>query len=102
MENYNATDTSCRAAVLRYVSSWTKELHRVGYLSGMYVNLGSGAQHLASAYNSTSYARPDAIWIARYDHVASLTGWTGFRTRAGPTTSGPSSTGPTGRRRTAE
>ena len=36
MENYNAADTGCRDAVRRYVSSWTKELHRVGYLSGMY------------------------------------------------------------------
>ena len=78
MENYNATDTSCRDAVRRYVSSWTKELHRVGYLSGMYVNLGSGAQHLDDSYSSTAYARPDALWIARYDHVASLTGWTGI------------------------
>ncbi len=78
MENYNAADTSCRDAVRRYVSSWTKELHRVGYLSGMYVNLGSGAQHLDDSYNSTAYARPDALWIARYDHVASLTGWAGI------------------------
>ena len=78
MENYNAADTSCRDAVLRYISSWTKELHRVGYLSGMYVNLGSGAQHLDDVYNSTAYARPDAIWIARYDHIASLTGWAGI------------------------
>jgi hypothetical protein len=77
MENYDPADTTCRTAVLRYISSWTRELHRVGYLSGMYVNLGSGAQHLAAAYTSTAYARPDAVWIARYDHVASLTGWAG-------------------------
>ena len=78
MENYNATDTGCRDAVRRYVSSWTKELHRVGYLSGMYVNLGSGAQHLDDSYNSTAYARPDALWVARFDHVPSLAGWTGI------------------------
>jgi uncharacterized protein YraI len=77
MENYDPADSTCRTAVLRYVSAWTRELHRVGFLSGMYVNLGSGAQHLAAAYDSSSYARPDALWIARYDHVASLTGWAG-------------------------
>ena len=78
MEHYDPADAGCRGAVLRYISSWTKELHRVGYLSGMYVNLGSGAQHLDEAYSSTAYARPDAVWVARYDRVASLTGWAGI------------------------
>jgi hypothetical protein len=58
MEHYTASDTSCRTAVLRYLSSWTKELHRKGYLSGVYANLGSGAPHLSAAYASTTYARP--------------------------------------------
>ena len=78
MENYDTTVSSCRDAVLRYLSSWTKELHRVGYLSGVYANLSSGAKHLSDAYASTSYARPDALWIARYDHQPVLTGWSGI------------------------
>jgi len=78
IENYSATDASCRTAVLRYLSSWTKELHRQGYLSGVYANLASGAKHLSDAYTSTTYARPDALWIARWDRVASLTGWSGI------------------------
>ena len=72
MENYTATDTSCRTAVLRYLSSWTKELHRRGYLSGVYANLASGAPHLSAAYSSTTYARPDALWVARWDGVRTL------------------------------
>ena len=72
VENYTATDTSCRTAVLRYVSSWTKELHRRGYLSGVYANLASGAKHLSQSYASTTYARPDALWVARWDGVRGL------------------------------
>ena len=78
MEHYNATDTTCRATVLRYLSSWTKELHRQGYVSGVYAHQSSGARHLAEVYNSTSYARPDALWIARWDlnsAVSTLTNW---------------------------
>ncbi|MGW9032651.1 glycoside hydrolase domain-containing protein [Streptomyces sp. NPDC055722] len=78
IENYNQTDTVCRTAVLSYVSAWTKELHRLGYVSGVYMNLNLGAKQLADAYTSTTYARPDALWIARYDGVDSLKGWAGI------------------------
>ncbi|HEU4946743.1 MAG TPA: glycoside hydrolase domain-containing protein [Kribbella sp.] len=78
MEHYDATNTSCRSAVLTFLSAWTKELHRVGYLSGVYAHLNSGAQHLTQVYNSTSYARPDALWIARWDLSSALTGWSGI------------------------
>lgn len=77
IENYSTTDTQCRTDVLNYLSGWTTRLHTLGYLSGVYANLSSGAQHLAADYNSTAHARPDALWIARYDGNPSLTGWTG-------------------------
>ena len=75
MEHYDVTDATCRATVLRYLSSWTKELHRRGYLSAVYAHQDSGARHLAEVYNSTAYARPDAVWIARWDLSSALTGW---------------------------
>ena len=78
IENYATTDTACRAAVLRFVSGWTKELHRLGYLAGVYANLSSGAPDLSSVYTSRSYARPDALWIARWDRNASLARWAGI------------------------
>ena len=78
MEHYSATDPDCRRAVLTYVSAWTKELHRLGYLAGMYANLSSGAKHLSEAYVSTAYARPDVLWIARWDGSTALTGWAGI------------------------
>lgn len=78
MENYDATDMSCRTTVLRYLSAWTKELHRQGFVSGVYAGLYSGARHLSDYYTSTGYARPDALWIARWDGSAALTGWSGI------------------------
>lgn len=75
MEHYNAADATCGATVLRFLSSWTKELHRRGFLSGVYAHQDSGARHLAEVYNSTAYARPDAVWIARWDLSSSLTNW---------------------------
>jgi hypothetical protein len=77
MEPYSVTNVGCRNAVLRYLSSWTKEAHRLGYLAGVYAQLSSGAANLAQVYSSTGYARPDALWIARYDGASSLTGWAG-------------------------
>src|SRR6266571_6920719 len=78
MENYTTTDSACRSAVLTFLSAWTRELHRLGYVSGVYENLNLGARDLANVYNSSAYARPDALWIARYDGNSSLTGWAGI------------------------
>ncbi|MFF0342453.1 glycoside hydrolase domain-containing protein [Kribbella sp. NPDC004875] len=78
MENYDKTNAVCRNAVLHYLSAWTKQLHVQRYLSGVYANLASGAPDLAAVYNSTLYARPDALWIARWDGNSALTGWAGI------------------------
>ncbi|MFR0355980.1 glycoside hydrolase domain-containing protein [Streptomyces sediminimaris] len=78
IENYSQTDTACRTGVLTYLSAWTRELHRLGWVSGVYMNLNLGARQLADVYTSTAYARPDALWIARYDGVDSVKGWTGI------------------------
>ena len=78
MEQYTTTDSACRSAVLTFLSAWTAELHRLGYVSGVYENLNLGARDLAGVYNSAAYARPDALWIARYDRDPALTGWAGI------------------------
>jgi uncharacterized protein YraI len=78
MEAYTAGVASCRNAVLTFLSAWTSQLHRLGYVAGVYENLNLGAADLAGAYNSASYARPDALWIARYDQNRALTGWAGI------------------------
>jgi len=78
IEHYSWTNSACRRAVLRYVSGWTRELHRLGYLSGVYAHLYAAAKHLSDTFTSTAFARPDAIWIARWDNSAGLTGWAGI------------------------
>jgi uncharacterized protein YraI len=75
VEHYDRTISSCRTAVRRYVSAWTKALHQAGYLAGVYVHQDSGLRDLSASYNSTSYARPDAVWMARWDGNPALTGW---------------------------
>ena len=78
MEAYPTGNASCRAAVLAFLSGWTTELHRRGYVAGVYAQLYTGAADLAGVYGSAAYARPDALWIARYDLNPSLTGWAGI------------------------
>jgi hypothetical protein len=78
MEAYPTGDAGCRDAVLSFLSAWTSELHRLGYVSGVYENLRLGARDLVGVYDSPSYARPDALWIARYDQDKALTGWAGI------------------------
>ena len=75
VEHYDRTNASCRTAVRRYVSAWTKKLHASGYLAGAYVHQDSGLRDLSDSYNSTTFARPDAVWMARWDGDTSLTGW---------------------------
>jgi len=75
VENYDRTNASCVAAVRRYVSEWTRALHRSGYLAGVYVHQDSGLRDLAGSYSSASLARPDAVWMARWGTAATLTGW---------------------------
>jgi hypothetical protein len=75
VEHYDRARASCTSAVRTYVSEWTRTLHRSGYLAGVYVHQDSGLRDLAGSYLSTSLARPDAVWMARWDNVATLTGW---------------------------
>ena len=72
IEAYSPTDSACTTAVLTYQSQWTQRLHDYGYLSGFYSSLGSGVRDQVAAYDSTSYVRPDYLWFARYDGVATV------------------------------
>jgi uncharacterized protein YraI len=80
IEYYDPNDSACRTAVRRYVSGWTKRLHSAGYLAGVYSST-SGLKHLAGTYMSTSYARPDAVWLARWDGSSKLIDWPGIPNR---------------------
>lgn len=62
MEAYAPSGT---ASALAFMSSWTKQLHALGYYSGEYSSLSSGIGDLINNYNS--YAMPDIIDAAAWD-----------------------------------
>lgn len=72
IEAYSTTDPVCRTAVLTFQSAWTARLHDLGFLSGFYSSLSSGVADQVAVYGSTSYVRPDYLWFARYDGIATV------------------------------
>lgn len=72
IEAYSPTNPTCTTAVLTYQSNWTSRLHDYGFLSGFYSSLGSGVRDQVAVYSSTAYVRPDYLWFARYDGVATV------------------------------
>jgi hypothetical protein len=65
MESYTQT-FSATAATLAFLEAWTKKLHALGYLSGVYSSSASGIEDLARQIG-TGYDLPDAIWIANWN-----------------------------------
>ncbi|MBO0775117.1 MAG: DUF1906 domain-containing protein, partial [Actinobacteria bacterium] len=67
LERYSGSSRTCRNTIASFVSAWTGELHRRGFLAGVNVNVRAGAQLLSNRYNRTSFGRPDALWITDRD-----------------------------------
>jgi len=65
MEAYTRT-TSASNAVLTFLSSWTNQLHTLGYVSGVYSSSSSGIADLGRAIGS-SYTLPDHVWTANWN-----------------------------------
>lgn len=75
IEFYRGSSTRCVRPVAEFVSGWTKELHKRGYLAGMYSHVTSGTLHAANRYFSPTWTRPDAVWTAQWDGEAEISGW---------------------------
>ncbi|HET6562507.1 MAG TPA: glycoside hydrolase domain-containing protein [Marmoricola sp.] len=72
LEAYDIGNRSCRESALYFTSAWTAQLHRLGYVSGVY---SSAASHILAMDDARvdrpgTFALPDRIWIARWDEVA--------------------------------
>jgi hypothetical protein len=72
LEAYDIGNRHCRESALRFTSAWTVQLHRLGYVSGVY---SSAASHIkamddARVERPGAFTLPDRIWIARWDGVA--------------------------------
>jgi len=76
MEAYNNSNGNCRNTVLRFLNTWTRELHDRGYTSGVYSSASSGVTDLVtnSVIGGHPLAEPDALWFALWDNDNNLTG----------------------------
>ena len=76
MESYNAGNASCRNSVLSFLNGWTREIHALGYVSGVYSSAGTGieALGLATSVYGVPLAEPDSIWFALWDGGANVIG----------------------------
>ena len=64
-----SASTRCNRSALWFLSSWSNQLHKRGYLSGVYSSVGSGIKILDNARQNPpkGYVGPDLIWLARWD-----------------------------------
>lgn len=67
MESYSRT-SSATAATLAFLEAWTRKLHALGYVSGVYSSSASGIADLADQVG-TGYTLPDDLWIANWNGV---------------------------------
>ena len=72
LEGFNVNNTTCRESALWFLSGWTKQIRRLGYVSGVYSSVGSGIKMLddARVQRPGVFALPDRIWLARWDGLA--------------------------------
>jgi hypothetical protein len=72
LEGFDVSNHRCRYSALAFLSAWTRELHALHYISGVYSSAGSGIWMLdqARVKTPTAYHLPDQIWIARWDGKA--------------------------------
>jgi len=76
MESYDGSSGRCRNPVLAYLDGWTRELHALGYRSGVYASAGSAAGELGT--DTTVYghalAKPDSLWFALWNNRPNVSG----------------------------
>ncbi len=72
MEAYDIGNTSCRESALHFTSAWTRKLHKLDYVSGVYSSAASGIKAMddARVERPDAFTEPDRIWIARWDGQA--------------------------------
>jgi hypothetical protein len=69
MEAYNSSAAGCTQTVMRFISAWTAELHRLGYKSGAYGSTASLMVDLAASAGSTGFVAPDDVWFAHWNQL---------------------------------
>jgi len=74
LEGFDITNKVCRKSAMWFLHGWTKRIHQLDYVSGVYSSAGSGIRMLDDARVKTpgKYALPDRLWVARWDGRANL------------------------------
>jgi len=73
LEAFSTSGTRCRESALSFLSSWTKRLHDLGYVSGVYSSAASGTAMLDDIHDRPGrHTLPDRIWIADWNGKANL------------------------------
>lgn len=67
-------DKVCDRSAMWFLHAWTNQIHKRGYVSGVYSSVGSGIKMLdrARINQPDKWSLPDRIWLARWDGVADL------------------------------
>lgn len=73
LEAYTRSGT-CSPPVKAFIDAWVRRLHARGYFAGFYSSSGSGVVDQAQFVKDPSYARPDYLWFANWNHNTSLFG----------------------------
>lgn len=64
LEWFRVGNSTCRKASLHFLSAWTEELHRSGYLAGVYSSVSAGIAVVGKERGNRSYTAPDRVWFA--------------------------------------
>jgi hypothetical protein len=69
MEAYTWRAPSCTAAVIAFLSAWTREINAKGYTSGVYSSMSASIYDLqwASVADRRAFTPPQAVWYALWD-----------------------------------
>ena len=88
LEAFDPKKATCRWSSLWFLSAWTVEVRRLGYVSGVYSSAASGMKVLddARVTPGNKVVMPDQIWIADWNNKADTKstyirsdGWPGAR-----------------------
>jgi len=72
LEAFNTGTGSCRGSALWFLSSWTRQLHNLGYASGYYSSAASGMKMMDDqrVKSNNPITLPDQIWVADWNGKA--------------------------------
>jgi hypothetical protein len=69
IEAFPISRQDCRESALSFLSAWTRQMHKLHYVSGVYSSAASGIKIIddARATRPGTYKMPDRIWIADWN-----------------------------------